>query len=388
MNQHDQEFYWYWFVNIPSIGNYTRVKLMELYGHPSRIYQCSFQDVEGYMTAKQWEEFDRSRNYRLQEEGLRRLKDSGIVFYHWEQKEYPSRFRNLYDPPYGFYLKGRLPDPQMPAVGIVGSRKASPYGKKMAERYAQELAEAGVSVISGMAAGIDTEAHKGALSVGGSTLGILGGGIDTMYPKSNWNLYLDMYQSAGIMSEYNIGISNLSGLFPMRNRLISALSDSILVVEAGWKSGSLITADQGMEQGKDIFAIPGRITDPMSQGCNHLIAQGAFITESPKDILENLRDRFGIWNQEDSIDNKMETHDWRDTNAMGDGRKDFDGPVGLSSKEKAVYDLLDEIRPVGFEILLQSSLCDFQELQHILMSLELKSYIQQPQQNMYVKKIL
>lgn len=373
MNQHDQEFYWYWFVNIPNIGNYARVKLMEIYGHPARIYECNYQDVEEYITRRQWESFDRSRDYRSQEEGLRKLAQAGVTFHHWEEKDYPSRFRNLYDPPYGFYLKGRLPEESMPAVAIVGSRKATPYGKKMAEQYAREFAENGLCIISGMAAGIDTQAHKGALMAEGNTLGILGGGIDSMYPKSNWNLYLDMYQSAGILSEYNLGVANLAGLFPMRNRLISALSDVILVVEAGLKSGSLITADQGMEQGKDIFAIPGRLTDPMSVGCNHLIAQGAFITESPGDILECLHDRYALGSEEEEGKDAM---------------KQAKIPLNLDSKEQTVYELLDINQPLGFEKILQLSGSTLHELQHILLQLEMKSLILQVEQNMYVKKIL
>ncbi|MBQ6392309.1 MAG: DNA-processing protein DprA, partial [Eubacterium sp.] len=262
---------------------------MERFGHPRFFYECDSGELKDLLSESQLESFSRSRNYSRVEEGLKRLKGEGVRFVHWQSQDYPHRFRSLYDPPYGFYLRGRLPDPDCPAVAIVGSRKASQYGRKAAEMFASELAGQGVAIISGMASGVDSEAHRAALDSSGMTLGILGGGIDSMYPKENWNLYLDMYEKGGILSEYNLGTVNRSGLFPMRNRLISGISDCILVVEAGEKSGSLITADQGMEQGKEVYAVPGRVTDIMSRGCNHLIAQGASIAESPQSLLEDLR---------------------------------------------------------------------------------------------------
>ena len=143
-----------------------------------------------------------------------------------------------------------------------------------------------------MAAGVDTSSHLGALDADGYTAGILGGGIDSIYPRENFNLYQKVCKTGGIISEYNVGIPSQKGMFPMRNRIISGMADGVFVVEAGERSGSLITADQGLEQGKDIFALPGRITDRYSQGCNYLISQGATLVRSPEDIAEIIHRGF------------------------------------------------------------------------------------------------
>ena len=380
MTEHDKEFYWYWFVNIKGIGNMMRVRLMERFGHPRFFYECDSGELKDLLSESQLESFSRSRNYSRVEEGLKRLKGEGVRFVHWQSQDYPHRFRSLYDPPYGFYLRGRLPDPDCPAVAIVGSRKASQYGRKAAEMFASELAGQGVAIISGMASGVDSEAHRAALDSSGMTLGILGGGIDSMYPKENWNLYLDMYEKGGILSEYNLGTVNRSGLFPMRNRLISGISDCILVVEAGEKSGSLITADQGMEQGKEVYAVPGRVTDIMSRGCNHLIAQGASIAESPQSLLEDLR---SLWERTRGVyfpeHNKTEYESFH-----------IDDPREQSSytmEEQMIMDTLDEIEPRTFDFILSGTGLPLNILQHILIRLEMKSCILQVQQNMYLKKI-
>ncbi|MBR5047612.1 MAG: DNA-processing protein DprA, partial [Eubacterium sp.] len=292
MTEYDKDYYWYWFVNIKGIGNLNRVKLMERFGHPQYLYDCNPRDLSDLLSESQIASFKQSRDYVQTDSAMRRLKEENIRFIHWDSPDYPYRFRTLYDPPYGFYLKGNLPDPKRPAIAIVGSRRPSQYGRKTAAMFARELAAGGFVIVSGMASGIDSQAHRAALEVSGQTLGILGGGIDTMYPKDNWDLYLDMYEQGGILSEYNMGTVNRSGLFPVRNRLISGISDCVLVVEAREKSGSLITADQGMEQGKEVYAVPGRITDILSKGCNHLIAQGAMIAESAQEILYDIRNLY------------------------------------------------------------------------------------------------
>ena len=391
MTGYDQDFFWYWFVNIPGIGNRSRRELIARYGHPSLLYDCPGKELEDLLTEGQLQTWEASRDYKKTEEGLRRLTEEEIRFVHWESADYPQRFRHLYDPPYGFYLKGDLPDPDKPALAIVGSRKPTAYGRKMAERYTAELADHGVVIISGMAAGIDSCAHRAALDCQGSTLGILGGGIDSMYPRVNWNLYLDMYQHAGILSEYNIGVVNHAGLFPMRNRLISGISDAVLVVEAGIKSGSLITADQGIEQGKDIYAIPGRLTDLMSKGCNHLIAQGAAMTEDPADLLTDL------W----EISHKRQGKPQEDSSMAADQASSSRNPVTerdrrtgtfsenplLKPEEARILQAMDEINPSSFEELLEKTGYEWGLLQHHLVNMELRGWISQVQQNLYLRHI-
>ena len=245
----------------------------------------------------------------------------------------------------------------------------------MAREFAKRLAECGIQIVSGMAAGVDAVGHKGALDANGYTLGVLGGGIDTIYPVENFNLYQQVYQMGGVLSEYNMGISPQKGLFPMRNRIISGLSDGIFVTEAGARSGSLITADQGLEQGKDIFALPGRITDCMSRGCNDLISQGAVLVRSPEDIMDIIIKEGKTGNKKKNMDVNREKF-FKEQKFFCENKK-----------EEKVYSLLDEIHPMTFENLLENSGFSAFELQHILMKFELKNIIYQIEQNVYLRKV-
>ena len=203
--------------------------------------------------------------------------------------DYPPVLRLYERMPALLYVKGALPDPERKSVAIVGARGCSAYGKKEARRFAGVLAENGVQIISGMALGVDSWAHIGALEAGGITIAVLGSGIDVCYPVSHSELYRRILESGGgILSEYGPGMPALPHHFPIRNRIISALADIVLVVEARKKSGSLITASYALEQGKNIFAVPGRNGDPLSEGCNRLIADGAGVAWEPEILLEEL----------------------------------------------------------------------------------------------------
>ncbi len=371
----ENDFYWYWFANITGIGVKTQKKLLEYFAHPSRIYNAPESEIKGLLTTRQWEGFSTSKNQKKIEASARKLKKRGIHFFHRESQEYPERLAQLYEPPNLLYYIGRLPDFSKPILAIVGARRATIYGRKMAREFAKELAECGIQIVSGMATGVDTAGHMGALDANGYTLGILGGGIDTIYPVENFNLYQKVYQTGGVLSEYNIGISPQKGLFPMRNRIISGLSDGIFVTEAGERSGSLITADQGLEQGKDIFALPGRITDRMSRGCNDLISQGAILVRSPEDITD-------IITKEAKKGNKKKNMDINSGEFLKEQKFFCE-----NKKEEKVYSLLDEIHPMTFENLLENSGFSAFELQHILMKFELKNIIYQIEQNVYLRKV-
>lgn len=204
----------------------------------------------------------------------------------WEDENYPYLLKNIYDPPYLLFYKGRLPGPDDLLIGMVGSRKATAYGRHIAETLAKDLANRGVWVVSGMARGIDTWSHRGCLEAGGNTLAVLGSGIDVIYPRENKDLFTKISQSGAVMSEFPIGAPPLPQHFPARNRIISGLSRGIVVVEAAEKSGSLITVDFALEQGRDVFAVPGPVTGQMSRGTHRLIKQGAKLVEKAGDILE------------------------------------------------------------------------------------------------------
>ncbi len=205
---------------------------------------------------------------------------------------YPGRLQKHAGMPKKLYCAGKLPDDAKKSVAIVGARSCSIYGQKEAVRFASVLASHGVQIISGLAYGIDAAAHKGALDAGGTTFAVLGCGVDICYPRANLGLYRRiLLNGGGIISEYEPGEEALSWHFPVRNRIISGLADIVLVVEAKQKSGSLITADYALEQGKTVCAVPGKNSDALSRGCNELIAQGAALALSPEYLLEEL----GIW---------------------------------------------------------------------------------------------
>lgn len=216
----------------------------------------------------------------------------GIRVIHWRDPEYPEVLRHIHGPPPVLYCRGDINALNRPCLAMVGSRHASRDGLNHARRFAQALAEGGFSVVSGLALGIDGAAHKGALEGGGATVGILANGVDRPYPRRHEPLAHDMLQAGGLLvSELPPGTPARSHLFPQRNRLISGLCRGVLVVEAGLRSGSLITARLAMEQGREVFAIPGSIHQPSVRGCHRLIREGAVLVETVEDIVSEL----GVW---------------------------------------------------------------------------------------------
>lgn len=213
------------------------------------------------------------------------MKKKGIRFVSFMDEDFPRKLKDIPDPPFALFVKGMLPEDGAPAAAIVGARMCSRYGRETALLLGRALAGVGIQIISGMAIGIDGEGQRGALEAPGTSFAVLGCGPDICYPRENIELYMELSERGGILSEYPPGTSPMPYYFPARNRIISGLADQVIIVEAKEKSGSLITADQAMEQGKDVYAVPGRICDALSRGCNQLIKQGAGILLSPEDFL-------------------------------------------------------------------------------------------------------
>lgn len=213
---------------------------------------------------------------------------ASLGFVSFDEQGFPERLKEIQNPPFALYYRGRLPDDTKPSVGIVGARMASQYGKEQARRFGDFFADNNVQVISGMARGVDGIAQRAAIGAGGASFAVLGCGADVCYPQENLDLYDEIPLRGGIISEYIPGTMAEARLFPMRNRIISGLSDAIILVEAKQRSGSLITCDYALDQGRDIYAVPGRISDALSYGCNHLIRQGAAIATCPDDVLEGI----------------------------------------------------------------------------------------------------
>lgn len=215
-------------------------------------------------------------------------KKLGLKIITVENDDYPLNLKNIFDPPIVLYLKGKLKPEDNLAIGLVGSRRASFYGLSQAEKFSFELAGQGFTIVSGMARGVDTYSHKGALKSGGRTIAVIGSGFNHLYPAENKKLAEEISQNGAVISEFSLNTEPLPQNFPRRNRLISGMSLGVLVVEAAKNSGALITADFALEQGREVFAIPGKIDSPTSFGTNELIKQGAKLTSNISDILEEF----------------------------------------------------------------------------------------------------
>jgi DNA processing protein len=240
------------------------------------------------LKASKIKEFNKYKNIFNAKKIIAELNDKKIKYLTLYNNKYPQKLRNIYDPPPVIFYKGTL-NFQLPAVAIIGSRNSTVYGRKIAARTAAELAKMGVNIISGLANGIDGTAHKGALSVeAGITTAVLGNGFDYLYPSQNNILSKKIADNGLMITEFNPEVPPRAQNFPRRNRIISALADLILVVEAGAKSGTLITVDYALEQGKDIMAVPANIDRPNSVGCNKLIKKGAAIFTKVSDITDYL----------------------------------------------------------------------------------------------------
>lgn len=330
----------------------------ELYELPESVLEkidCfSLKEKEKLIAAK--------RTWNLQKE-WGKLQEAGIFFVSLEDGDYPNRLDRITNPPYALYYRGKLPEKKRKRVAIVGARGRSAYGSQLTEKLACALAKNQVDVISGMALGIDTDAHTGALKGKGDTYAVLGCGVDHCYPKSNRYLYEKIMARGAVLSEYPPGTPPRPVYFPPRNRIISGLSDYVIVMEARKKSGSLITADYAMEQGKEVYALPGRITDELSEGTNHLIQQGAGILVSVEDFLKEMQ---------------IETSN---IVTQLDFRKNL-----LEKDESLVYALLD-FYPVGLGTLVEKTPYGLAELLPVLQRLEQKGFVQETVPNYYIKTI-
>lgn len=266
-----------------------RKRLLDHFGSPEAIFKASdgeLAEVEG-MTRKAQESLRAIDPLRVGKELEERVRRLDLKVVTWDSPLYPALLRQIPDPPLVLFIRGEIPQGS-PAVAIVGSRRCSSYGRDFSRRLARALSEAGVTVVSGGARGIDTEAHRGALEGGGKTVAVLGSGHDYLYPAENRELYERIASSGAVLSEFPPGTPPERWNFPQRNRIISGLSLGVVVVEAPSKSGALITAALALEQGRSVFAVPGLPGSWTSQGTHRLLKEGAKLVDGPEDILEEI----------------------------------------------------------------------------------------------------
>lgn len=354
-----------WLSNIKGMTSSKIFYLLKQFHSAKEIYGLSKSDylqVKG-IDQKLAEVICDSKKYWSLEGELYKLQESGISFISWEEIEFPEKLRVIANAPYCIYYKGNLPRQKERSVAIVGARARSAYGQQIAQQLSTELARKNVNIISGLALGIDADAHKGALRGNGRTYGVLGCGIDQVYPTANAYLYDEIEKTGGVISEYPPGVMPNPYLFPARNRIISAFSDCVIVIEAKEKSGSLITADFALEQGKDVYALPGRITDALSAGTNYLIKQGA----QPLYNIEEFLKEWDIFDGNDIL--------------QIDFRKNT-----LEKDELLVYSLLD-FCPVSIGTLMEETNLTLSTLIDILQRLERKGFIKETVPNYFIQTV-
>lgn len=276
-------------LNSLGIGNTNIGKVMDYFSDLRELWKCSNKEIQNILSlrSKVKEKIISNRKNDNIKKLYKEIEKENIKLITIYDDNYPLDLKNIDDNPKVLYLKGSDIEEGL-SIAIVGSRKATAYGKWACEKFTKELVDMDVTIVSGMASGIDTIAHKTALHYGGKTIGVLGNGIDVIYPKSNRNLYNSMEDKNSIISEFPLGTKPLAFNFPQRNRIISGISKGIIVIEAQEKSGSLITAHHGLDQGKDIFALPGNINSLFSGGTNKLIKDGAKPLLDIDDIIEEV----------------------------------------------------------------------------------------------------
>ena len=286
--------YWVWLAECRGVSNQAVLALLRHFGSPEDVFYADTGEIlltEGITReqAKALEDHKLNKADKI----LADCQRLGLRILTIQDAEYPGRLQNIYDPPCLLYVKGCLPAiDETAAVAVVGTRDCTPYGVACAEKLGYGLASGGAVVVSGLAKGIDAAASRGALRAGGVTVGVVGNGLDVHYPYESRYLYEDIAAAGALLSEYPPGTEPAGNHFPARNRIISGLSLATLVVEAPERSGALITAETALEQGRDVFAVPGPIDAPASVGCNRLIRDGAGLVSDAWDILREYAGRF------------------------------------------------------------------------------------------------
>lgn len=273
---------------IPGIGDQTLIRLITAFGSPGAVLASGRSALATHLSPKQIDALRAGPDTALLAQTRDWLGQDGHSLLTLDAPDYPAYLREIADAPALLYCMGRRELLNRPCLGIVGSRNATPQGVLDAEAFAHALSDAGLTIVSGMALGIDAAAHRGGLRGAGSSIAVVGTGLDRIYPARNKTLAHQLAQTGLIVSEFALGTPPLPGHFPRRNRIISGLARGVLVIEAAPDSGSLITARVAAEQGRDVFAIPGSIHSPLARGCHALIKQGAKLVESAQDVLEEM----------------------------------------------------------------------------------------------------
>lgn len=370
MDWEGQQAYAYWLECVWGLGRKSRWELVKAAGSPKAAYEMDTEGWRALLPGKKADALEKAKtecSAERIEEKYRNFCKGDVRYISSVHPDYPGRLRKIPDPPFGLFLLGEMPQEKTPAIAVIGARECSEYGRYVAQEASKALARKGIPVISGMARGIDSISQWAALQAGGKSYGILGNGVDVCYPAQNRKLYETLKTKGGLLSEYLPGTQPQAGLFPMRNRIISGLSDVVLIVEARERSGTLITADMALEQGKEVYVAPGRLTDPLSRGCNRLVKQGAGVLVSIEEMLEETGLAESLWKQ-----------------TQQEGKADW-GKEKKRPAQKGVFRYLD-FYPKGVGQLQQESGMEYREIVCELMELCIDNRAEQVSAGQYVKK--
>jgi DNA processing protein len=371
---------WLRLIRAEGVGPITFRRLLDHFGNLDKIFGASVEqltNVQG-IGGKTAEGIVRTRFAFNAEKEMEEAARQGIVILHWNDPRYPPLLKGIDDPPPVLYVKGILERSDSLSLGIVGSRRCSHYGLEQAERFSHLLAAAGLTIVSGLARGIDSAAHRGALSAKGRTLAVQGCGLERCFPPENQKLFEKIAENGAVISELPLTYEPLSENFPGRNRIIAGLSLGVLIVEAAPRSGALITAKAALEYNREVMAIPGRIDSPTSKGPHELIKQGARLVDSVEEIMDAL----GV------IGQGLKEHV---SGSAARTEKEVEAPLfdlsrmKLSDPEKAVIGVLDS-QPLGVEEIIAAGDLAAGAVHSALISLQLKGLIKQLPGNLYIKR--
>jgi len=351
---------WIALSQVKGLGGVSFKKLAAHFVDPTRVFSASAEElqqvpgldksvIEGLVNFSGWEQIETE---------IRRIRQAEVTIVPFTDVRYPARLRMIADPPPFLYVKGEIRAEDDKAVAVVGSRSASDYGRKVTRDLSRGLAALGFTVVSGLARGIDGTAHETALRCGGRTIAVLGSGVDRAYPPEHAALYRRISQNGAVVSELPVGTRPMAFNFPPRNRLISGLSLGVVVVEATEKSGSLITAALALEQGREVFAVPGEVGSSRSRGAHRLIRQGAKLVETVEDIVEEIAPQLLT----------------RAGEQAKDGRRGL--PQNASEEVKKIFHLLQE-RSLQIDEVIESSGFSPAKVSEVLLDLELQGYLRQ-----------
>ena len=386
--------YWLWLTNLRGLSNQTRLALLRHFGTPEDIYYADVGEIlltEG-ITRQQavlLADHDLTAANRILAD-CQRLNISLLTL---QDAAYPSRLKNIYDPPCLLYYKGRMPAfDEEAAIAVVGTRDCTPYGVACAEKLSFGLASGGALIVTGLAAGVDSAAARGALRAGGTVAGVVGNGLDVPYPYENRYLYEDVAAAGVLISEYPPGTRPAASHFPVRNRILSGLALATLVVEAPERSGALITANTALEQGRDVFAVPGPIDAENSVGCNRLIRDGAGLVSEAWDILREYEARFpDKLRQKESREEPevlgYQARQKEEPRVVPPALDPTDPALGLTDDQIRLLRLLPEEDPIQVDDLIELSGIPTRRVLSALTMLEIENYVTQHSGKHYTRAV-